>query len=254
MSTVTVSTFLLIYVFGGITLIPLILGLVLLHFYYFAPVLDDSSCKASNPAADQDTSANNGKAEEIDKLPADLPEDLRRQLELGRRRKEEEGKVASGYFVVYRDWPGPMGWKEGQRPGQAQTGPSEEEVSSGVGEKGDAQDGQSKKAGWQVVYKTLFDRKKNSSQASLDSTASVKGEGVYGGGAALGRSRTFGGKGAKGEGKGYFLVLRYVVVLLPVASKSKRTDELSFQQTRTSHPIRFFGTTRSPTSDFASQL
>lgn len=201
MPALTFSTFLLIYIFGGITLLPLIVGAVLLHLY-FSPIIEHSGSRPEDAKSDNSTVRDEGqsraRASDLDGLPADLPEELRAKLELGRKRKEEEGKTASGTFTIYRDWPG--SWT-----GRPRSAVSEEELVAGEEPAPASQEGQSKQKGWQGVYKTLFDRKKNSSQASVDSG---KGDVVYGSGGGNGRARGQGNRILKGGGTVYFVVLR----------------------------------------------
>ncbi|KAI2468147.1 hypothetical protein F4781DRAFT_399542 [Annulohypoxylon bovei var. microspora] len=89
--------FLLTYLFGGVTFIPLVLAVVLLHAHYTFPVRDESSIRDDSNDADSIVQ------------PGDDTTALRdTQKGESRQRVLAESDVAAGYFAVCREYT-PMG-------------------------------------------------------------------------------------------------------------------------------------------------
>ncbi|KAI1211923.1 uncharacterized protein F4807DRAFT_416905 [Annulohypoxylon truncatum] len=129
----TWSGFLLTYLFGGVTFIPLVLAAVLLHAHYMFPVRDGDSLR--DDANDADNIVQ----------PGDDTTALREaQKEESRQRLLAESDVAAGYFAVCREYT-PMGINA--KP---------IERSTPVGSTTVAAPSQSV---YQSMYRSIFDRK-----------------------------------------------------------------------------------------------
>ncbi|KAI1079679.1 hypothetical protein F5B20DRAFT_161225 [Whalleya microplaca] len=90
------TAFLLTYLFGGLTFIPLVIVTVLLHAHYTFPVRDDATPEEDNGG------------ESIVQPGDDLTELKEAQKEESRQRLIAESDVAAGYFAVCREYT-PMG-------------------------------------------------------------------------------------------------------------------------------------------------
>ncbi|KAI0008622.1 hypothetical protein F4779DRAFT_424984 [Xylariaceae sp. FL0662B] len=136
--------FLLTYLFGGITFIPLLIIAVLLHAHYTFPVRDDST-----PEDDDDT-------DPIVQPGDDITELREAQKEESRQRLIAESDVAAGYFAVCREYT-PMGINA--KP---------IERSTPVGSTTVAAPSQSV---YQSMYKSIFERKQT--PGPLDDNKSI---------------------------------------------------------------------------------
>ncbi|MBE7180005.1 MAG: hypothetical protein INR71_02160 [Terriglobus roseus] len=102
---VTITTFLLIYLLGGLTFVPLILAAVYLHWW---------SGQQRGQHATQAPSPSGGASSAHDLLdaPADLPEELKKLV----KSSLHEADVAAGYFAVCREYvPGGVNGKPPER-------------------------------------------------------------------------------------------------------------------------------------------
>ncbi|KAF2757300.1 hypothetical protein EJ05DRAFT_385554 [Pseudovirgaria hyperparasitica] len=136
---VSLSGFLFIYVLGGITFIPLVLVVVLLHARYLLPVRDATSdtshTTTDRPGENSKSSKDDDKSWEIDsgKLPAEL------------KKRTHEPDVAAGYFAVCREYvPGGVNGKPPER-----TTPAGEVVAT------------ESPSVYQSMYRSIFDRNKS---------------------------------------------------------------------------------------------
>ncbi|KAI1137462.1 hypothetical protein F5Y05DRAFT_387300, partial [Hypoxylon sp. FL0543] len=137
--------FLLAYLFGGVTFIPLVIAVVLLHAHYTFPVRDSGRLK--DDGSDVDSIVQ----------PGDDTTALEEaQKEESRQRLLSESDVAAGYFAVCREYT-PMGINA--KP---------IERSTPVGSTTVAAPSQSV---YQSMYRSLFDRKQTSSP--LDDNKSI---------------------------------------------------------------------------------
>ncbi|KAI1101006.1 hypothetical protein F4804DRAFT_24904 [Jackrogersella minutella] len=133
----SLTGFLLTYLFGGVTFIPLVLALLLLHAHYTFPVHDDSSAEDVGNDADN-----------ILQPGDDTTALLEAQKEESRHRLLAESDVAAGYFAVCREYT-PMGINA--KP---------IERSTPVGSTTVAAPSQSV---YQTMYRSIFDRKQTPS-------------------------------------------------------------------------------------------
>ncbi|OTB04698.1 hypothetical protein M426DRAFT_11333 [Hypoxylon sp. CI-4A] len=129
--------FLLTYLFGGVTFIPLVLAVILLHAHYTFPVRDED--------------ANRDDANNADNIvqPGDDTTALREaQKEESKQRLLAESDVAAGYFAVCREYT-PMGINA--KPIERSTPVGSATVAA------------PSPSVYQSMYRTIFDRKQNSS-------------------------------------------------------------------------------------------
>ncbi|KAL7621576.1 hypothetical protein AAE478_008901 [Parahypoxylon ruwenzoriense] len=129
--------FLLTYLFGGVTFIPLLIITVLLHAHYTFPVRDEHILGKDDE---------NNSAESIVQPGDDTAALQEAQKEESRQRLLAESDVAAGYFAVCREYT-PMGINA--KP---------IERSTPVGSATVAAPSQSV---YQAMYKSIFDRKQN---------------------------------------------------------------------------------------------
>jgi len=86
--------FLFVYLIGGLTFIPLVIVVILLHVYFTAPIHEDTAYREDQdspilrPGEDVDTTKSSRKA---------LGEDV---LEW----KKNDAEVAAAYFAIYREY------------------------------------------------------------------------------------------------------------------------------------------------------
>ncbi|OCK83139.1 hypothetical protein K432DRAFT_322867 [Lepidopterella palustris CBS 459.81] len=131
---VTISTFLFIYILGGLTFIPLLLAAILCHAYLTLPT------RKSEPSADISNTSSPTRREnhdgafksELDSLPDEL------------KPRAHEPDVAAGYFAVCREYvPGGVNGKPPERttPAGAVVGAESPSV-------------------YQSMYRSIFDRNK----------------------------------------------------------------------------------------------
>lgn len=136
---VSLSGFLLIYVLGGLTFIPLVLGVVFLHAYYTLPVRETESSNTETITEEKD-----GSRRKVDdghdtfKLDlGSLPEEL--------KVRTHEPDVAAGYFAVCREYvPGGVNGKPPER-----TTPAGEVVAA------------ESPSVYKSMYRSIFDRNKS---------------------------------------------------------------------------------------------
>ncbi|KAF2105068.1 hypothetical protein NA57DRAFT_15329, partial [Rhizodiscina lignyota] len=137
---VTFTGFLITYLLGGITFIPLVICAVLLHAHLTFP---DRSTPSTSLNGDVNGSlSEDGSTKQDDDLadvPTDLPEELKPRV--------HEPDVAAGYFAVCREYvPGGVNGKPPERTTPAGSVVATESPSV-----------------YQSMYRSLFDRKKTSS-------------------------------------------------------------------------------------------
>lgn len=135
------TTFVIIYILGGVTLVPILLCLVLLHAFLIFPRYPDISCSAhphTDPVRDSGDDGHNIKSE---KAIASLSEKFQRGY---------EPDVAAGYFAVCREYvPGGINGRPPERTTPAGAVVATESPSV-----------------YQSMYRSIFDRKQ---APSLDS-------------------------------------------------------------------------------------
>lgn len=135
---VTFTGFLLIYVLGGLTFIPIVVATIFLHAYLTFP--DTSRSKSSATTTDGATTTDkDGKVtqhDDLSDLPSDLPEEL--------KPRRHEPDVAAGYFAVCREYvPGGVNGKPPERTTPAGSVIASESPSV-----------------YQSMYRSIFDRRK----------------------------------------------------------------------------------------------
>jgi hypothetical protein len=130
---VSFGAFLFIYTLGGVTLIPLLLGLIFCHAYFFLPIWpprddpDGDVQRAETSAAREDA---------LQKELAALPPEV--------KSRAREPDVAAGYFAVCREYvPGGVNGKPPERTTPAGTVVALESPSV-----------------YQSMYRSIFDRGK----------------------------------------------------------------------------------------------
>ncbi len=129
--------FILVYTLGGLTFIPLILGLILLHAYLTLPIQPTSALGAQpfRQPGDGDRALQSGPA------AGKLAEKLKSQS------RGHEPDVAAGYFAVCREYvPGGINGKPPERTTPAGAVIAEESPSV-----------------YQSMYRSIFDRKQGPS-------------------------------------------------------------------------------------------
>ncbi|KAK2800849.1 hypothetical protein FQN50_007990 [Emmonsiellopsis sp. PD_5] len=125
--------FLLVYVFGGVTFIPLVLGLILLHAYLTLPPTSEQ------PRSDEADHADNLQRETDDQFNLKSGTDVLAE----KFQRAHESDVAAGYFAVCREYvPGGVNGKPPER-----TTPAGEVVSA------------ESPSVYQSMYRSIFDRK-----------------------------------------------------------------------------------------------
>lgn len=126
------SAFLLVYVLGGLTFIPLLLSLLVLHAYLTLP---DSSDGGKEESVDPGGLARKGDDEySLNSRTAELAEKFQRA---------READVAAGYFAVCREYvPGGVNGKPPER-----TTPAGEVIAT------------ESPSVYQSVYRSIFDRR-----------------------------------------------------------------------------------------------
>ncbi|GAW22441.1 hypothetical protein ANO14919_119780 [Xylariales sp. No.14919] len=130
------TAFLLTYLFGGVTFIPLVIAAILLHAHLTFPVHDDSS---SVRASDADSIVQ----------PGDDTSDLESaQKEESRQKLLADSDVAAGYFAVCREYT-PMGINA--KPIERSTPVGSTTVAA------------PSPSVYQTMYRSIFDRKQTSS-------------------------------------------------------------------------------------------
>ncbi|KAF2205117.1 hypothetical protein GQ43DRAFT_363201 [Delitschia confertaspora ATCC 74209] len=139
----TPSVFLAIYLFGGLTFVPLLLGAILVHAYFTFPVIEAASCNDttgdfnSPPDVLKPSTSNS----ELESLPDEL------------KPRVHEPDVAAGYFAVCREYvPGGVNGKPPERT--TAVGGIIAAESPSV---------------YQSMYRSIFDRNKTSTP-TLDGT------------------------------------------------------------------------------------
>lgn len=127
------SAFLLVYVLGGLTFIPLLLGLLILYAYLTLPDSSDDESKAEK--ADPGGLERKGDDQySLNTRTAELAEKFQRA---------READVAAGYFAVCREYvPGGVNGKPPER-----TTPAGEVIAT------------ESPSVYQSVYRSIFDRK-----------------------------------------------------------------------------------------------
>ncbi|KAK2774552.1 hypothetical protein FQN52_004256 [Onygenales sp. PD_12] len=125
--------FLLVYVFGGVTFIPLVLGLILLHAYLTLPPTSEQ------PRSDEADHADNLQRETDDQFSLKTGTDVLAE----KFQRAHESDVAAGYFAVCREYvPGGVNGKPPER-----TTPAGDVVSA------------ESPSVYQSMYRSIFDRK-----------------------------------------------------------------------------------------------
>ena len=87
------ARFLLVYILGGITFIPLVIAVIFLHAYFTLPARSGSSTSATSQASDLKRAYDD---EAVFKSGADV---LAEQFT-----RRHESDVAAGYFAVCREY------------------------------------------------------------------------------------------------------------------------------------------------------
>jgi hypothetical protein len=130
--------YLIIYVFGGLTFLPLLVSLLFLHAYFTFPIRDDTAYREKNDisiARPED---------DVDALKS-AQKTLGEKLQL---RNSHESDVAAGYFTITREFvPGGVNGK----PPERSTPLGSTTVSA------------PSPSVYQSMYRSIFDRKQSSS-------------------------------------------------------------------------------------------
>lgn len=127
-----------VYVFGGLTFIPLLLSIVFLHAYITLPVKEQSS-ETDKAAARSDDDAIDRDNKLSDSVFDNLPEELKTRTHVP--------DVAAGYFAVCREYvPGGINGKPPERTSPAGAVVATESPSV-----------------YQSMYRSIFDRNKSMS-------------------------------------------------------------------------------------------
>ncbi|KAF2271214.1 hypothetical protein CC78DRAFT_528125 [Lojkania enalia] len=132
----TISAFLLVYVLGGFTFIPLVLSAIFLHFYFTSPIRDETQGgEHTTNGSDRSTQRLDLSNSELERLPAEL------------KTREHIPDVAAGYFAVCREYvPGGTNGKPPERTTPAGAVIATESLSV-----------------YQSMYRSIFDRNKTTS-------------------------------------------------------------------------------------------
>ena len=129
--------FLFVYTFGGITFLPLLILLVLIHAYATFPIHEDTAYRDSEGAS-------------IVRPGDDVDAIKRAQKTLGEKfqARNQEGDVAAQFFSIYREY----------SPGGVNSKPLERSTPAGT-----TTISAPSPSVYQSMYRSIFDRKPNSS-------------------------------------------------------------------------------------------
>ena len=135
----TFTGFLFVYVLGGLTFIPLLISVVLLHAYLTFPTRLDGEISSTNDDVKTSSLEHPNDDEFSLKSGTDLLEE--------KFKRKHEGDVAAGYFAVCREYvPGGVNGKPPER-----TTPAGEVVAA------------ESPSVYQSMYRSIFDRKEKPS-------------------------------------------------------------------------------------------
>jgi hypothetical protein len=126
-----IQWFLFVYVLGGLTFLPLLIGLLLLHAYYTLPFSKDESQRL------KDDPAQLNRPEDEKPVFKSGTDDLEEKF-----KRKHDSDVAAGYFAVCREYvPGGVNGKPPERPSPAGDVVAQESPSV-----------------YQSMYRSIFDR------------------------------------------------------------------------------------------------
>ncbi|KAK4183765.1 hypothetical protein QBC35DRAFT_84735 [Podospora australis] len=145
------TTFLLTYLLGGITFVPLVVAIVLAHAYYTLPHREDVDTHAAAPASDH-------LIQPGDDLAA-LPSAQKDKNESKARPTHQDSDVAAGYFAVCREYT-PMGINA--KPIERSTPVGSATVAT------------PSPSVYQTMYRSIFDRKSGSGPPDNRNSASQR--------------------------------------------------------------------------------